>query len=248
MCYPERSKWVGSSSGSFTMDNTTQESTASDIVAERLKSQFAPAYLTLASIIQGVALATLVMRVEATYPGFNAVAWLLTITTFLVILDIWHEYLMMVLAYVWLPTLLDSIVPFAFVAAELFLAHFVYGNVRGWLLAYAGCFLVGIAAWYLQNAQVRRLAEENRDVHQRLASYDRFRGVLVVILAILSLLGWALYDVLRLEQVQLFVALVAFIGCIIFIASSIPFWNQFINYALGKDVNSQRSNPKRRQQ
>jgi len=231
--------------GGFPMNKTTLEDTESDNIAQRIKSQFAPAYLTLASIIQGVALSTLVLRVESTYPGFNAVAWLLTITTFLVILDIWHEYLMMVLAYVWLPTLLDSIVPFAFVATELFLAHFVYGNVRGWLIAYAGCYLVGIAAWFLQNAQVRKLAEENRNVHNRLASYDRFRGVLVVVLALLSLLAWALYDVLRLEQVQLIVALVAFVGCIIFISSSIPFWNQFLDLAVGKSVTDQRSKPKR---
>ena len=152
---------------------------------------------------------------------------------------------MMVLAYVWLPTLLDSIVPFAFVATELFLAHFVYGNVRGWLLAYAGCYLVGIAAGVLTSAQVRKLAEENRIVHNRLASYDRFRGVLVVILAALSLLAWALYDVLRLEQVQLIVALVAFVGCIIFISSSIPFWNQFLDFVLGKSVTEKQSKPKR---
>jgi hypothetical protein len=28
--------------------------------------------------------------------------------------DIWHEYLMTVLSHVWLPGLLDSLVPFAF--------------------------------------------------------------------------------------------------------------------------------------
>ena len=95
------------------MNKTRLEDTEADKVAQRLKSQFAPAYLTLASIIQGVALSTLVVRVEATNTGFNAVAWLLTITTFLVILDIWNEYLMLVQAYVWLPSLLDSIVPFA---------------------------------------------------------------------------------------------------------------------------------------
>jgi hypothetical protein len=70
------------------MNKTTLEDTETDKVAQRLKSQFAPAYLTLASIIQGVALTALVVRVEATYPGFNAVAWLLAVTTFLVILDI----------------------------------------------------------------------------------------------------------------------------------------------------------------
>jgi hypothetical protein len=228
------------------MNKTKLGDATTDKVAERLKSQFAPAYLTLASIIQGVALSTLVIRVEATYANFNAVAWLLTVTSFLVILDIWHEYLMMVLAYVWLPTLLDSIVPFAFVAAELFLAHFVYGNERGWLLAYAGCYLVGIAAWFMQNVQVRRLTDENREIHDLLASQDRFRGVIVIILAVLSLLAWALYDVLRLGLVQLIVALVAFVGCVIFVSSSIPFWNQFLNYAQGKRVNEQRSTPKRR--
>jgi hypothetical protein len=55
---------------------------APEIVSQRLKSQFAPAYLTLTSIIQGVALAVLAARVEATYAQFDATDWLLTIATF----------------------------------------------------------------------------------------------------------------------------------------------------------------------
>jgi hypothetical protein len=228
------------------MNKTTSEDQAPGQVVQRLKSQFAPAYLTLASIIQGVALSTLVTRVEATYTGFDAVAWLLTVTTFLVILDIWHEYLMMVLAYVWLPSLLDSLVPFAFLAAELFLAHFVTGNMRGWLLAYAGCTLVGIAAWFLQNAQVRRRRDENQIVHEVLAAQDRLRGILVVILTVLSLLTWALYDALQIGKVQLVVALVAFVGSVILISSSIPLWNRFLKYATGTRVTSQRSHSQKR--
>src|SRR5215468_10751254 len=75
-----------------------------DPVSSRLTSQFAPAYLTLASIIQGVALSTLVIRVEATYGDFDAVAWLLTLATFLTYLIVWHEYVLQVLAFVWMPT------------------------------------------------------------------------------------------------------------------------------------------------
>jgi hypothetical protein len=93
---------------------------------------------------------------------------------------------------------------------------------------------VGVASWFLQNAQVRRVADENRNVHDLLASHDRFRGVLVMTLAVLSLSAWALYDVLRLGQVQLIVALAAFIGSGVFIGSSVPFWNRFLAYALGK--------------
>lgn len=114
------------------MNKIKLEDTEADKVAQRLKSQFAPAYLTLASIIQGVALSTLVARVEATNTGFDAVAWLLTITTFLVILDIWNEYLMMVQAYIWLPSLLDSIVPFAFLAAETLPCPFCLWE-RAWM-------------------------------------------------------------------------------------------------------------------
>jgi hypothetical protein len=200
-------------------------------IAGRLKSQFAPAYLTLASIIQGVALSALVVRVESTYTSFDAVAWLLTAATFLVIVDIWHEYLMMVLAYVWMPTLLDSLVPFAFVAAELFLGHFVYGNTRGWLLAYAGCYLLGAIAWVLQNTQARLLANENRRIKDVLAASERTRGMLAVAFAALSLAAWALYDVLHLGQAQLVVAILVLISCGVFISSSIPGWHRLLAYA-----------------
>jgi hypothetical protein len=36
------------------------------------------------------------------------------------------------------------------------------------------------------------------------------------------------------ERVQLIVALVTFMGSILFIIRSIPFWNQLITYAMGK--------------
>ncbi len=82
---------------------------APEMISQRLKGQFAPAYLTLTSIIQGVALSVLAARVEATYAQFDATDWLLTIATFLVFLEVWNEYLMQVLAFVWLPTLLGSL-------------------------------------------------------------------------------------------------------------------------------------------
>ncbi|MGZ3682138.1 MAG: hypothetical protein ACXVDI_26560 [Ktedonobacterales bacterium] len=200
-------------------------------LSQRLTAQFAPAHLTLASIIQGVALSALVIRVEETHTSFDAVAWLLAAATFLVIVDIWHEDLMMVVAYVWLPTLFDSLVPFGFVAAELFLGYFVYGNVRGWLLAYAACYLVGVVAWLLQNTEVRLLESENQQIKDVLATSDRIRGMLAVVLAVLSLAAWALYDVLHLGQAHLIIAILALIGTSVFLASSIPGWNRLLAYA-----------------
>ena len=56
---------------------------APEPVSQRLKGQFAPAYLTLTSIIQGVALSTLAVRVEGNYLQFDVTDWLLTVATFI---------------------------------------------------------------------------------------------------------------------------------------------------------------------
>ena len=206
---------------------------APEMISQRLKGQFAPAYLTLTSIIQGVALSVLAVRVEATYAQFDATDWLLTIATFLVFLEVWNEYLMQVLAFVWVPTLLDSLVPFAFLACELFMAHFVYHGLRGWLLTLGLIFIVGGASQIVSNMQARALAEENRDIARVLAPVGWVRAALNAVIGVLSLCAWALYDVLRLGQVQLVVALVALVGIIVFIGSSVPYWNQVLAYARG---------------
>ncbi len=49
-----------------------------------------------------------------------------------------------------------------------------------------------------------------------------------------SLGAWALYDVLRLGQVQFVVALVAFVGIIVFLGSSVPYWNRILAYSRGE--------------
>ena len=207
---------------------------APEIVSQRLKNQFAPVYLTLTSIIQGVALSVLAARVEATYVQFDAADWLLSIATFLGFVTVWHEYLMQALAFVWMPTLLDSLVPFAFLAGELFAAHFVYHGLRGWLLALGFIFIVGGAAQFLTLTQARVLSEENRDVVRALMPQNRLRASLGAVLIVASLGAWALYDVLRLEQVQFFVALVALVGIILSLGSSVPYWNRILAYSRGE--------------
>jgi hypothetical protein len=207
---------------------------APETVSQRLKGQFAPAYLTLTSIIQGVALAFLAARVEATYTQFDATNWLLTAATFVGFLTVWNEYLMQVLAFVWVPTLLDSIVPFAFLACELFMAHFVYNTLRGWLLTLGLMFVVGGAAQILTVTQARSLADENRDITRVLAPHYRVRAVLGAVIVVLGLFAFAFYDVLRLGQAQFVIALLAFALIIVFISSSVPFWNRVLAYARGE--------------
>lgn len=123
---------------SATRESEEARDSAPNAIAKRIMDRFATAYLTLASIIQGVALTTLVSRVEGAYSGFALADWVLSVATILAILAIlavWQEYLMQVLAYVWLPTFLDSLVPFGFVVVELPMGHLVDYNERAWLVA-----------------------------------------------------------------------------------------------------------------
>lgn len=78
----------------------------------------------------------------------------------------------------WTPTLIDSIVPFAFVACEVFMAHFVANDLRHWLLASGATFLVGLAAWLVGWNEARRGAHDNRAVLGDLPRGLRYRGLL----------------------------------------------------------------------
>ena len=201
-------------------------------VAARLRAQFAPAYLTLTSIIQGVALSALVVRVEGMYGHFDLANWLLATATLLAFLLVWHEYLMQALAYVWMPTLIDSAVPFGFLVTELFLAHFVYGNERVWLLVAGLAFVLAIVAWGTTHAHT----QENADVLEAVAGLSPVRLLPSVISIVVFLGMWALYEVIGLGQVSGLVAAVAVVVIGGVIATTVPYWNRVLAYARREDA------------
>ena len=130
-----------------------------------------------------------------------------------------------------MPTIFDSLVPFAFLACELFVGHFVYHDQRSWLLAFGCTFVVGAAAQALTLTQASNLREENGDLVRILAPHSRLRAILTAIIIIFCFCTALFYDILHLAQVQLFIALIPLIALIAFIASSVPYWNQVLAYA-----------------
>jgi hypothetical protein len=200
-------------------------------VSRRLREQFAPAYLAISGLVQVLVLDALISKVEGDYTEYGAVEWLVAVATFLVCVDIWHEYLMTVLSNVWMPGLLDSLVPFAFLVTELLMVHFVGEDLRGWLLGYGLVALMGVAAWAQRNLRIRQLAHEDRDLPLALATGHWYRGALALVVTAFGLLGWLLYDTLGLGSAQLAVAVTGLVGVVAIIASSVPMWNQILRYA-----------------
>jgi hypothetical protein len=203
-------------------------------ISRRLREQFAPAYLAISGLVQVLVLDALITKVEGGYAGYGATEWLVVVATFLVCVDIWHEYLMTVLSHVWLPGLLDSLVPFAFLVTELLMVHFVGEDLRGWLLGYGLVALVGVAAWLQRNLRIHLVADQERDLPLALAARHWYRAALAVAVTAVGLLGWLLYDLLSLGSAELTVAAVGLAGVVAIIASSVPMWNQILRYARGR--------------
>jgi len=211
------------------------DSQTSASVGARMLSQFAPAYLTLTSIIQGVALSALVIRVEGTSDHFGLANWLLAAATLLAFLLVWHEYLMQALAYVWMPTLLDSAIPFAFLVAELFMAHFVYGDQRAWLLAAGVGFGFGLLAYALRRSQTYRHQQENAGVVRAITGFAGPRFAFSAAPAALFLVAWALYDALGLGRAPVVVAAAATLVVVVALLGTIPYWQRVLAYARSQE-------------
>jgi hypothetical protein len=206
------------------------------VVAGRLKGLFAPGYLTLVSIIQGVMLTTLAGQVEAGYPRFDAVTWVLVAATLVSYVSFWNEYMQAIATYVWLPNLTDAVVPFVIATLELLLAHFAVlgaAGLRGYLLVVAVTSFAA-AGGYVQlalRAGAPRAEADNRDVHHTL---DRPRAARIsqsIVSGLLALALWAAYDAAGLGVHALVVALVAAALPVAFLLGSVPYWNRVLAYA-----------------
>jgi len=79
---------------------------------QHIKDSFASTYLTIISIIQGVALSVLYSTLEPRYEHLDVAEWLMVAATLLLLVATWHLYVINALAYAWVLSLVDSLVPF----------------------------------------------------------------------------------------------------------------------------------------
>lgn len=127
------------------------------LVQQKLKDQFSPVYLTMLSVIQGVALADLALVVGTNYQQFTFTQWLLVLVAFGAVITTWNQYMMYIISLAWIPDLRDAIIPFVLGALEILLNHLIPLSFGGWLFAAALLSSWGaLATWHTQ----RRAGQE----------------------------------------------------------------------------------------
>ena len=126
-----------------------------------LRESFAPSYLTLISIIEGVLLGLVFELLSEGRPLFHAggPAVLLVINNVLLIALVWNEYRMGSSMFRWVPSLLDAVIPFAVGGLQAALILSV-DQPLVWLGLLATFYLAGIVAF---ENMYRRSSEEARN-------------------------------------------------------------------------------------
>lgn len=170
-------------------DDTPGDGPRHPALYRRLKNSFGPTYLTLLSIIQGVALSTLAAVVVDRSAHFTLVNWLLGLMTFCVLVVTWNVYTAQSIMWDWIPDLRDWAIPFVIGAIELFLANTLATSMTAWLLGLAVFAFVGALA--TQYISFRAKEEpENAELLRILISHHRmFSGFLAAAGGLLIVLG-----------------------------------------------------------
>jgi hypothetical protein len=126
----------------------------------RLKGSFTPVYLTILSIIQAVALAELARVVADNYAQFTLAQWALVLLTFLIVIIIWNHVTTDAMAWVWIPDVRDSLIPFLLGAFELYQAHAIVAGLGPWLFGMVAGAALAVLEFFHVGHQVRLEADD----------------------------------------------------------------------------------------
>ena len=161
----------------------------------RAQEHFPAVLLTLISIIQALALELLWAKVTGTEGLFRTdmaalVNWGMVSVTLLGILQIWIMYSCMVMGFVWLPGLRDSIFPFIIGLQEFMLVTLIGTEYEGlWLLVLASIFVSANIITHLSFKRARQEPENEQFFRTRKpATWRDFKWAGTVILS-LTVLG-----------------------------------------------------------
>jgi hypothetical protein len=175
-----------------TMQSVLEPQPHHRVIHHKLKDSLSPVYLTLLSVIQGVALADLALIVSAGYQQFTVVRWLLVLVSFGMVISIWHTFTMHITLWGWIPDLRDAVIPFVIGALELVFNHTISVSLSAWLFTLAIIASMAVLAiWYVgqrakEEGEHTKMLSLLRREHRLFALYHLGAGALYLLLAVAS--------------------------------------------------------------
>lgn len=190
--------------------------------------------MTLTSIIQGVALAYLVVVVDDEMSEFHGAQWLFVVAAFLAIVSAWHEYMTAVTVFVWVPRLWDAVIPFLVGGSELMLIRSLRrpGGLEWSFLALGVLAAVTLLAFLNMYRSAAAEEDLNRDLLARTAFYKELNLTFVSSAGVL-LFSFAAVEAAANGSARLDVVLSAIaLGLVlVFVIRGYFYWNRIIQIA-----------------
>lgn len=130
------------------------------------KENFSSFYLTLVGIIQSLALGFLLYEAAGHLGGHRDVTQIIRIvTSFVIILLVWHEYVLWMISFRWVLGIWDSVIPFLLGVIQYGVIENI-GDERGcstWFFWMAGFVVVGIGSYINMFWKARREVRHEKD-------------------------------------------------------------------------------------
>ncbi|ODB82372.1 hypothetical protein A3194_19140 [Candidatus Thiodiazotropha endoloripes] len=196
------------------------------MLQQRIKEQNVAAYLTIMSIIQGVALSFFTLIVADQYQALSNSTWILVVCTFLVIIFTWFEYIMGISAFVWLHGLLDSIIPFSLFVGEAMLIHTMTSSSGSWYFSMSIFCLIGLVA-FINMYYKSSLEPENKDLLKWLGNWKWMTILYIALSLIAFVLGWKYWS----TNASPYYASIALFLIVVFLLRSKFYWSKILRYA-----------------
>jgi len=183
--------------------------------AELVGSHFPTIYLTVISLLQGIALSILVPNIIA-YLGLTGDPWwhievVPMMLMLLVIFIVWHHYAIGIFFLRWFPNIIDTIIPFMVSIGQFYLMSFLViknaitdVNIVSWTQGFAFFLMIGSAGYFAASVRIdadlftnlmsKKNAEIHRDVTKKyflIAGFSiLFQGLFALMIHVLHLENW----------------------------------------------------------
>jgi hypothetical protein len=206
------------------MKNDEEKKNLQDTILD-MKVSFTEVYLILVSIIQGTVFGFLFVKFYDHYNDFTPLKIIILLTTFLLIIMIWNQYMIGSTALRFKPQLFpDSIIIFTLGFTETLVIYHIFTELYLWCFSMA---VVTFMSWLttvnaLNNAQRYKI---NEPIFQKLGYWPKlFQIVLFITVILYVILGYVSYQYATTETIQYVIASIFLIFTLMYLAGGFKYW------------------------
>jgi hypothetical protein len=206
------------------MKNSKEESDLQYSISAMTIS-FTEVYIILVSIIQATVFGYLIVKFFENYYDFTPLKILIFITTFLLIIMVWNQYMIGATALRFKPQLFpDSILIFALGFTETLVIYHIFSDLYLW------CYSMGLVTFISLLTTVNgfhnaKQFSSNDIIFEKLGKWPKLIQIFLFVTSILYvILGYISYQIVKIQAIQYIIASLFLILTLFYLGGGFKYW------------------------